>query len=254
MVRLTPAIALACGVLACDAGLSASHPPVGTGGSGGDTGSGGASGSACSPGHFVLTSDVTNARDLGGTPLADGTTVACGAIYRGPPLAAFDQSACDDFTRLGVRTVIDLRQESERSAKPDSDCVLGSTNVVTAPLPIPYGLGPADYVADLNDPTSMPVVLKALGTDDAYPIYLHCTWGRDRTGVVSAVVLLAVGASRDAILREYLLSQPLVGAYPDSLVAVFDEIDRQGGIEAYLGNMGVTPDQLATLRARGLGR
>jgi protein-tyrosine phosphatase len=256
MLRLAAAIALACGMMACDAGLASHHPAPGTeagvGGGAGDSGEGGASG--CAPGRFVLTNSVTNARDLGGTPLADGGVVACGAIFRGPPLAGFEQPACDDFARLGIRTVIDLRQESERISKPESNCVVAGASIVTAPLPIPYGLSPTDYIADLNTLDSMALIVKTLGTDAAYPVYVHCTWGRDRTGVVSAVVLLALGASRDAIMQEYLLSQPLVGAYPTSLKAVLDEIERQGGIEAYLGTVGVTPEQLATLRARRLGR
>jgi protein-tyrosine phosphatase len=177
-----------------------------------------------------------------------------GAIYRGPPLAAFDQPACDDFARLGIRTVIDLRQDGERTSKPESNCVVEGASVVLAPLPIPYSVSPTDYIADLNTLDSMALILKTLGTDAAYPAYLHCTWGRDRTGVVSAVVLLALGANREAILQEYLLSQPLVGAYPESLLAVLDEIERQGGIETYLATAGVTAEQLATLRARGLGR
>ena len=248
MLRLAATVALGFGVMACDAELSSPHPSV-DGAAGGAAGAGG-----CAPGHFVLTPAVTNARDLGGTPLAEGGAVACGAIYRGPPLAAFDQPACDAFTRLGIRTVIDLRQDGERSDKPESDCVVAGASIVTAPLPIPYNVSPGDYVADLDTLDSMGLVLKTLGTAAAYPAYLHCTWGRDRTGVVSAVLLLALGASREAILQEYLLSQPLVGAYPASLVAVLDEINRQGGIEAYLASVGATPDQLATLRARGLGR
>jgi protein-tyrosine phosphatase len=252
VLRLAATLALGLGIMACDAGLSPSHPSVG--GTGGKSGTGGDTGGvACAPGHFVLTAAVTNARDLGGTPLASGGAVACGAIYRGPPLAAFEQPACDAFAQLGIRTVVDLRQDTERSGKPDSDCVVAGASLVTAPLPIPYSVSPGDYVADLDTLDSMGLVLKTLGTDAAYPVYVHCTWGRDRTGVVSAVVLLALGATREAILQEYLLSQPLVGAYPASLMAVLDEIDRQGGIEAYLASLGATPEQLATLRARGLG-
>jgi len=247
MLRLMTGMALAYGLVACDSGVQL-NPRGGTGGAavGAQGGSGG-----CAPGQAILAGPVINARDLGGTKLADGSAVACGAVYRGPPLAFFDQPACDAFARLGIRTVIDLRMESERGGKPDSPCVAASANIVSTPLPIPYSVSPTDYKTDLNDP-SMALVLKVLSDDTAYPAYLHCTWGRDRTGVISAVILLALGASRDAILQEYLLSQATVGAYPDSLVAVLDEIDSKGGIEAYLAGQGMSADGLATLRARGL--
>src|SRR4051812_10363883 len=53
-------------------------------GAGGD--SAGALGAGCEPHQPVLTPGLSNARDLVGTRLANGGTVACGAIYRGPPL------------------------------------------------------------------------------------------------------------------------------------------------------------------------
>jgi hypothetical protein len=49
-------------------------------------------------------------------------------------------------------------------------------------------------------------------------------------------------------MTEYLLSRSSVGAYPDSLAAVLDEIDRRGGIDAALRGAGVTDADLAVLR------
>ena len=57
------------------------------------------------------------------------------------------------------------------------------------------------------------------------------------------------GASRDAIMQEYLLSQASVGAYPVSLTAVLDEIQRRGGVMAYLLASGVSAEAVAQLRA-----
>jgi|GEM_PF-6151110 len=251
MLRLIAAFTLSWAIAACEGRTGARPDLAGTGGAAASSGGGGMGG--CHPGQGILAGRVENARDLGGTPLADGGAVACGAIYRGPPLAYFNKPACDEYASLGIHTVIDLRIETERSAKPDSDCVAATSNVMFAPLPVPYNVSPTDYIADLNAPT-MATALKLLGDEATYPAYVHCTWGRDRTGVFSAVVLLALGASRQAILQEYLLSQATVGAYPDSLVAVLDEIDRQGGIEAYLTGQGISAEQLATLRAHGVAR
>jgi protein-tyrosine phosphatase len=203
----------------------------------------------------VLPGYAINARDMGGVPLPHGDSLACETLYRGAPLADFDEAACAAFGALGMGTVIDLRTESERTSKPDSPCVTDTTPVVLAPLPIPYNVSGAEYVADLDTIESIALVFDALGDDEAYPIYLHCTWGRDRTGVVGAVILLALGAKRDDILTEYELSVTGgVGAYPDSLEFMLDEIEDRGGIDTYLAQVGVTDEQIAVLRQRAIAR
>jgi protein-tyrosine phosphatase len=203
----------------------------------------------CDPNQPVLTAQMSNARDLGGTPLAGGGSVACGAIYRGPPLT-LSEEGCADAARLGLRTLLDLRMERERSLVPDASCVQAER--VFAPLPIPYGLAAADYLNVLHETASIALAFHAFGDPDAYPIYFHCTYGRDRTGVVGALLLLSLGASRASVMEEYLLSQPSVGAYPDSLNAVLDEVEQRGGADAVLREAGITDDELRVLRERGV--
>jgi protein-tyrosine phosphatase len=197
----------------------------------------------------VLTVALSNARDLAGTPLAAGAKVACGAIYRGPPLR-LTEADCPLAAALGLRTVLDLRMEGERTATPDSSCV--EAERVFAPLPVPYGLSPTDYLNDLHETASIAVAFHTFGNPDAYPIYFHCTYGRDRTGVVGALLLLALGASRATVMEEYLLSQPNVGAYPNSLDAVLDEIEQRGGAEAVLRGLGISNAELAVLRENAI--
>jgi protein-tyrosine phosphatase len=186
---------------------------------------------------------------LVGTPLADGGTVACGAIYRGPPLR-LAEDGCTQAAQLGLRTLLDLRVEGERISSPDSSCV--EAERVFAPLPVPYGLGPTDYLADLHETASIALVFHTFGDPDAYPIYFHCTYGRDRTGVVGALLLLALGASRATVMEEYLLSQPNVGAYPNSLDAVLDDIEQRGGAEKVLRDVGISQSELAVLREKAI--
>jgi protein-tyrosine phosphatase len=206
----------------------------------------------CRRSQPVFVCEVPNARDLGGTPVASGQAMACGAIYRGPPLAGLSADGCEVFARLGIRTVIDLRVESERAAVPEAACVVAGANVISAPMPIPYTVTGAEYIADLDAKTSIAAAFAALGDPAAYPVYIHCTWGRDRTGVLVAAILSALGATRADVVQEYLLSQRTVGAFPSSLIAMLDEIDARGGIAAVLAAAGVTPDQLANLRARAV--
>ena len=204
---------------------------------------------SCKPNQTVLSGYVTNARDLGGTPLSTGESVACGAIYRGAPVRVADVG-CTEVAKLGLRTLIDLRVEGERTSTPDSDCVDAAR--VFAPLPIPYGLSAADYLNDLHATESIATIFHTFGDPDAYPIYFHCTFGRDRTGVVGALLLQALGATRSVVMEEYLLSRPNVGAYPDALDAVLDEIAQRGGAEAVLKSIGITDAELAVMRSHAV--
>ncbi len=201
----------------------------------------------CSPHDVVLTPHLKNARDLAGTQLSPNGAVACGAVFRGPPLS-LSQDGCAAAAELGIRTLLDLRIESERLVTPDASCV--DAQRVFAPLPVPYGLGPTDYLNDLHATPSLAIAFHTFGDPAAYPIYFHCTLGRDRTGVVGALLLLTLGATRATVMQEYLLSGPNVGAYPKSLDAVLDEIEQRGGAEAVLKDVGITAEELAVIRAR----
>jgi protein-tyrosine phosphatase len=210
----------------------------------------GAGAVTCSPSRTVLVGDVLNARDLGGIALNETSTISCGGLYRGAPLSLTSEG-CAHFSQLGIRTVIDLRIPSERTSSPNAACTEATSTAVLAPLPVPYNVSPADYIADLDTSDSIATIFgSVLSHPEAYPVYFHCTWGRDRTGVVAAIILLVLGASRDAIMQEYLLSQASVGAYPVSLTAVLDEIERRGGVVAYLLASGVSAEAVAQLRAQ----
>jgi hypothetical protein len=203
----------------------------------------------CLRSQFVLGSSVENARDLGGVPVDGGGAIACGTLFRGPPLYNLESTGCSAVAALGIRTVIDLRQPFERDSKPTTDCV--AAEQVQLPLPIPYELSPQNYLDVLGSP-AVAQAFHVFADPDAYPIYFHCTWGRDRTGVVGALLLLALGVNPDDVMAEYMLSEPSVGAYPDSLTAVLDEIERRGGATMFLRDLGLSEEELAALRERAL--
>jgi protein-tyrosine phosphatase len=236
-----------------ESGEGANGGSAANGDSGGTSGSAGSEDEAADSGTqatcpqhpWVLVPDLVNARDVGGTPLSQGGSVACGSIFRGPPLA-LTSVGCERARALRLRTVIDLRVDSERSSLPDSTCT--EADFVSAPLPIPYGLAAADYLADLNA-DAIATVFHTVGDPERYPIYIHCTWGRDRTGVVAALLLLTLGVSPREVMAEYLLSQPTVGAYPDALQAVLDELEAQGGPESFLTSIGISPQEIAVIRS-----
>jgi len=221
-------------------------------------GSGGSTGASdsvpCLPGQRIFDDQVTNARDLGGVPLNKGRSSACRKLYRGGPLVNSAEAFCSAFNDLEIRTVVDLRTDSERTSSPDVPCVFAQSRVIWAPLPVPYSMSTEQYIADLNTYTSVVSAFDVLGDVTAYPVYFHCTYGRDRTGVLSAVILLTVGATREDVLSEYELTAKS-GLYtqPASLTGVLDEIERRGGIDAYLSEAGVARSKIDVLRAELAG-
>ena len=199
----------------------------------------------CVPSRSLFGGELNNARDLGGTPLLPSGSVACGELLRGPPLR-LSAEGCQQAAQLGIRTVIDLRTVSEREGTPDASCV--DANSVLAPMPVPYGLSADDYLRDLHETAAVAAAFHAFGDSKAYPIYFHCTVGRDRTGIVAALVLLVLGATRDTVMHEYLLSEKYVGAFPDALNAVLDEVEANGGAAEFLKLAGISEAELSVLR------
>ncbi len=237
---------------------SAGEAGLDTGGRGGEAGEG-TSGEAGSGGGgatgappetlWVLEGIVANARDLAHVPVGGARRVAPGRLYRGPALANLSAAECSAAAGLDFMTLVDLRTEEERLAAPDMSCAMArGGQLIEAPMPLPVTVSAEEYLAALYSFESVALVFDLLATEAAYPLYLHCTFGRDRSGVLAAIVLLALGAEPLVVLDEYLLSREAgVGAVPDSLSAVLDEIERLGGIESYLELAGVTTDEVARL-------
>lgn len=221
-----------------------------TTGSGGTTGTGVAVTSPCGAPPWVTLGQVENVREMGGIPLGEGAYFACSTLYRGMHLYGLGSPGCEDFAALGIKSVIDLRSVGEQTTYPDAPCVTEQAEMTLAPMAVPYNVSAANYVADLYELASMRAALEVLADPARYPVYVHCTYGRDRTGILAAVVLLALGASQDAILKDYrLTAEAGLSVTPDSLLAVLDEISRLGGIESYFEKVGVTPDTIDKLRA-----
>jgi hypothetical protein len=112
----------------------------------------------------------------------------------------------------------------------------------------------ANYLA-LMDQTEASVALlfATLGQAGAGPAYLHCVIGRDRASFASALLLLALGADRAAVLEDFLLSNDAgIDVTAAHLEAVLDAVEDEGGIGPYLTRLGVTALELDQLRAWAL--
>ncbi|GAA1086115.1 MULTISPECIES: tyrosine-protein phosphatase [Kitasatospora] len=183
--------------------------------------------------QIVRSSTVANLRDLGGIALPGGR-VRPGLAFRSGGLDRLDLTCDPAFAALGVRTVVDLRTERERTARPDR--VPGGAHLLVADVMAdPAGTGTAARLAlAFADPAlanrefrggraaralaadyrsfvtaesarqSYRQLLTALAHRDGGPVLFHCTAGKDRTGWGAALVLLLLGADDRTVTDEYL--------------------------------------------------
>ncbi len=159
---------------------------------------------------------ITNLRDLGGYPTVDGGTTRWGRVFRADALHKLTDADVVAFHRLGVRTVYDLRGPLERAEFPNPVesihvPIVGRAPDAPAPPPEP-NMTTVDgermlrdmYVASLeHSAAQIGTILRGLADVDRVPAVFHCHGGKDRTGIVAAVLLLALGVDRETVLDDY---------------------------------------------------
>lgn len=234
---------------------------------------------------------VSNVRDLGGVPVAGGRVVKPGLIFRSAALHSATQADCAKLGHdLGVRHVIDLRIGYEVQAKPDVS--VPGARYQRIPFydneaigyeyfdPIPgtivigkdFACNPDHFYADMANPLTAGQLRKLMHAimDAALagePVLFHCSGGKDRAGITALLVLHLLGASKQAILDDYLLTNEArqVGiekiyqrflrlcqgneafarevtenhcARPQNLQAFYASVDRRyGSMEAFVRNV-----------------
>ena len=242
---------------------------------------------------------LVNFRDLGGYLTADGRRTKWGKLLRSAAHDAITDRDVAYLQKLGLKTVVDYRSTYEEKERPDRE-IAGVAYLHTRPLEDPGATNILDTQIKMDsadDAVTMlsqanrtlanskhansvyrQLLLTALDPSQV-PIVQHCTAGKDRVGVGSATMLLALGVPRETIIADYLLSndnqisasklkgavaggqevtdeqlklfQALAMVRADYLQAFFDEIDTLfGGTEGYLKNgLGLTDEELAQFQA-----
>jgi protein tyrosine/serine phosphatase len=158
-----------------------------------------------------------NFRDLGGLPAVDGRRVRRGVLYRSDTLQALSEGDVDRLVReLGIGLVVDLRGGLEATEQGRGPLAAGTTCYLNAPLPeAPATDEPAErqtlqfYLANLAAAASpLPTLLQLLSSvAGRVPTVLHCAAGKDRTGLVTALVLRLIGVEEDAVVGDYLRTE-----------------------------------------------
>ena len=226
-----------------------------------------------------------NIRDLGGYATTDGQTVRWQTLYRADGLHRVPPSAAPGLGALGWRTVLDLRTTAEVD-----DGAFRAAGIEVIHLPIlrrtwgipeqldvdPVAFLSTHYVEMLDQGAdAIAAAFTVLASTSRLPAVFHCSAGKDRTGVLAALVLSSIGVPDDTIAADYHLSAPAVEQLVAWLTAtrpdLTEEMARQpkaylscppeamhaflaalrarfGSVDGYLEGVGVTADVRRRLR------
>ena len=246
------------------------------------------------PARHIELERAFNFRDLGGYPTADGGTTKWQVLYRADGIHRISDADVLTLQPLGLRTVIDLRTPDE--IEQHGRFPLEAYDVDYHHHPVLDVVWSPEQIESLGDSPTFLVdryremlvtgegalgrSLRLLAENDTYPAVFHCAAGKDRTGIVAALVLALVGAADEVIAEDYALSREgvarmiewvkenmpearermskapssMMEAEPESILALLDHIRAEhGSIEQYVGTLGVDRDHIERLRVALVG-
>lgn len=238
------------------------------------------------PPWHVDVEGCTNFRDAGGWPTVDGGRMVEGRLYRSDGPLRVTDAGRRRIESLGVGQVVDLRQQSQFERTPGFLPPAKTAHVPLvdrvidndAPPPLDE---PADF-AELYDgmlaasreqiARAVDVLARAI---IGGPALVHCSYGKDRAGLVVAIVQAAVGVRPDSIVEDYarsdepvkrrhdwMLREPWPGdvdlhtvpvalfrAHAETMSILLDRlVQRHGSLDAWVESFPFEPDTLGGLR------
>ncbi|MBR5344545.1 MAG: tyrosine-protein phosphatase [Clostridia bacterium] len=219
-----------------------------------------------------LLTATTNTRDLGGHPIANGKMTLPNRIWRSDAPIIWNETDANKLKALGITAIIDLRTSGETTRKP---CAYANADgFAYHPFPILAGSVPPATLEEV--PETYLQIAKQAETVDALRtiaesttgILFCCTAGKDRTGVLSAILLLACGADRKTIIEDYVLSREYNKARIERYLAEHPEVNRRivlaneismerflemfdqefGSVEGYFMKVGLAEEHVSAVR------
>jgi protein-tyrosine phosphatase len=176
-----------------------------------------------------ILASVPNFRDIGGYGGTDGRKVRQGKVYRSQLIQKLTDADLAKLRNINIRYVCDLRGDPERRRVPNAwveepmpllrhldigmdvragtDVLLGmitadpTVNGVRRMMMFTYSMLPRAFEGKLGP------VLDDMLTGRDFPMLIHCTAGKDRTGFMTAVLLLILGVSLDEVQYDYALTE-----------------------------------------------
>jgi protein-tyrosine phosphatase len=190
------------------------------------------------PTRHVELSGCCNFRDLGGYPTADGRRTAWRRVFRADGLTNLTEDDLAVLEDIGVASVIDLRTDVETETRGRFPEHL--VHIAYHHLPLTETLPGEEQAPQWHDPAfvsqryrrmlvdgaaSVGRAVQLLAEADHLPAVFHCSVGKDRTGVLAAVVLGFLGVPDEVIVEDYALSGAAMVRVLERLQAEFPDAD-----------------------------
>ena len=238
-----------------------------------------------SRGRHIECEGTFNIRDIGGYPTSCGRQVRSRLAYRADGLHRIPPGGPRALDHLGLRTVIDLRTPTEVSAGAfaakeavviNLPILRATWGIQEAPITDPVSFLSTHYLEMLEEgATAIAASFDVLSSPARLPAVFHCSAGKDRTGVLAALVLSVLGVPAEIVAADYNLSaepvqrlaawlkstgrdsseemslQPktLLSCPVEAMQAFLDAVDRTyGSVERYLLGVDVQVETLERLR------
>jgi hypothetical protein len=215
-----------------------------------------------------------NIRDLGAITTHDGRKTRRGAVVRSGSLHHLTESGWRALATYGVRTIIDLRNTNEREAE---NYIAPSSEITCVHLPIEEERDPPDaefwkqwrafncsplyYIAFLTQyPDRTSAVIAHIANARPGGVLFHCGIGRDRTGLISLLLLKLIGATHEEIVSDFLLSTERLRPHwarlgrrndEDDIAKLFER-EKSSAASAIIATI-TEIDGAARFRATGIG-
>ncbi|MEZ4863982.1 MAG: tyrosine-protein phosphatase [Caldilineaceae bacterium] len=229
--------------------------------------------------HFP---NLLNVRDLGGCRTKDGRETRWRSLLRADDLCRLTPEGEQALLDYGVRTIIDLRWPTDAETHPNfvhqtpgalhhQHLSLLGTSIDAWRAVRP--LGPKEQFNCLvlqHFQPELRTVLQAIAAAPAGGVLFHCVSGKDRTGVVAALLLALAEVETETIVRDYgrstaNLREPYLAAYPDDPAATLERVrcppeqihnmlayiqEQYGDIAGYLYTIGLQKSEIIRLQER----
>ena len=195
--------------------------------------------------RLLVLEGAINFRDLGGYRTADGRRVKWGRVFRSGALTSLTDSDLITLQQLDLRQVLDLRTTGESLSAPDR-LPEGAAYV---PLPVRSETGTLAQFYALwryynrldklllqtytrtileQNASLFGEVFRRLAQDGGTPAVVHCTAGKDRTGILSALLLGTLGVPESTIIADYSLTNRYFEPISSAIKAQMQALDRIG--------------------------
>jgi protein-tyrosine phosphatase len=251
---------------------------------------------------------TSNTRDIGGYQTDDLRTLRSGQIIRSENLSRLTASDFQKLEEIGVKTVIDLRTDKEHDQSPtvwqgdnpprfyhfpigdshndwfNAQRKMMKSNKFTEKQASKHMVEGYRMIAEVGPPSYQKLMDLVLDQSN-WPILIHCNAGKDRAGIATTLILEALGADRETIMEEFLLTNevgrteekakilakeskkssngrgsrrspsasawfPIVGVQAEMLEAFYVSVDEEyGSMDAFLTELGVDQEARSALVA-----